>query len=88
MSLPVEAKNIAVGDWSSNYGTVVGIIVHKKNKDEIIGYDFEFFNGSKLTNVAPDYQLNIVQDGSDIVHNGMPDPSQIRPGLEADHAHD
>ncbi len=88
MSMPVEAKEVAVGDWSPNYGTVTEIVEHKNTAGEILSYSFKFFNGSILTNVKPDYQLVIDQDGANIVHNGMPDPSQIRPGLKADHAKD
>lgn len=88
MPMPIEAKEITVGDWSPNYGTVTVIRENKNFAGDILGYDITFFNGQKLTNVAPDYQLVIVQGGSDLIHEGMPDKSQIRPGLKADHAKD
>jgi hypothetical protein len=88
MAMPVEAREIAVGDWSPNYGTVTEIKENKNITGDILGYNFTFFNGQKLTNVAPDLQISIEQGGADIIHDGMPDKSQIRPGLAADHAKD
>lgn len=88
MSMPIEAREIAVGDWSPNYGTVTEIKENKNAAGDILGYNFTFFNGQKLTNVDPALQMNIEQDGSDFIHNGMPDKSQIRPGLATDHAED
>lgn len=88
MAMPIEAREVAVGDWSPNYGTVTEVKENKNSGGEILSYNFKFFNGGTLTNVKPDFQLVIEQSGADIVHNGMPDQPQIRPGLKADHAKD
>ena len=88
MPMPVEASDVAVGDWSPNYGTVIEVTENKNLGGDILSYNFKFFNDYELTNVAPDFVFVIEQGGADIVHNGMPDSSQIRPGLKADHAKD
>lgn len=85
MPMPIEAKDIAVGDWSPNYGTVTVVKEHKDRDGNILGYSFDFFNGSKLTNVKPEFQIDIEQDGARIIHEGMPNAAAIRPGLGADH---
>lgn len=87
MPMPIEAKEIAVGDWSPNYGTVVAIKENKNLLNQIVGYNIKFFRDDyEMTNVKPEAILMILQGGSDIVHNGMPDKTQIRPGLKGDHA--
>lgn len=88
MTMPIEASEVAVGDWSPTYGSITAIKENKNAAGDILGYNLTFFNGHTLTNVAPTYQLVIEQDGADFIHNGMPDKSQIRPGLAADHAKD
>ena len=86
MAMPMDAKDVAVGDWSPNYGTVVEVKA-TVYQGKVTSIFFQFFNGATLT-VAPDYQIVIEQDGANIIHNGMPDASEIRPGLKADHAKD
>lgn len=86
MPMPVEGKEVAIGDWSPNYGTVTKITPHDY-KGQVENITIEFFNGNSIM-VKPDQQIVIEQGGAGIVHNGMPDPSQIRPGLKADHAKD
>ena len=88
MPMPVEASDVAVGDWSPNYGTVTEIKENKNTGGDILSYNFKFFNGYELSNVDPEFVFIIEQGGAEIVHNGMPDPSQIRPGLAADHGKD
>lgn len=84
MPMPIEAKEVAVGDWSPNYGTVMKVSPHEV-RGEVANITLEFFNGHSIM-VKPDEQIEIEQGGADIIHNGMPDKSQIRPGLGADHA--
>ena len=86
MSMPVEAKDIAVGDWSPAYGTVTKVTPHE-NQGKVTTITIEFFDGKSIM-CKPDQQEEIVQDGSQLIHNGMPDPSEIRPGLKEDHAKD
>ena len=88
MSMPIEAKEVAVGDWSPNYGSVVEVKENKNSSGEILSYSFKFFNGYEITNVKPDYQMVIEQGGSAIVHTDPLNKNQIRPGLDADHAKD
>lgn len=88
MSIPIEAREVAVGDWSPSYGTVTEVKEITNKAGVVVGYNFTFFNGNKLTNVDPTLQLEILTGGSDIIHNGMPSSSQIRPGLKEDHASD
>lgn len=86
MPMPIEAKEVAVGDWSPNYGTVTKVTPHEY-RGAISTITIEFFNGKSIM-AKPDEQIFLVQNGSDIIHDGMPDKSQIRPGLAADHAND
>lgn len=85
MAMPVSVQDVAVGDWSPNYGTVVEVKENKNAAKVITSYTVKFFSDYSMANLLPDYQLDIVQSGADIMHNGMPDKSQIRPGLAADH---
>jgi len=84
MAMPIEASEVAVGDWSPNYGTVMKVSPREVN-GKVSTIAIEFFSGYSIM-VKPDEQLEILQGGADVIHNGMPDKSQIRPGLAADHA--
>jgi hypothetical protein len=86
MPMPIEAKEVAVGDWSPNYGTVSHVSPHLY-RGNITTITIEFFNGKSIQ-VKPEEQLDILQAGSDIIHNGMPQKSGIRPGLGSDHEND
>lgn len=89
MPLVIEAKDIAVGDYSPTYGTVMAIKENKNRSGDVLTYDFTFFsNDYVMSGVSPDLMLPMIQGGADIMHNGLPNKSQIRPGLKADHASD
>lgn len=82
MSLPVEAKNIGVGDYSTTKGTVTLVVEHKVPKTgELESLDIHWKNGETDLGVSPDAPYNVVQGwGSHY--------SSVRSGLAADHADD
>lgn len=90
MTVLIPASEVAVGDYSPVFGTVTKVTEHRDKKtNELQTIDFTFFNTSyEITGALPDYMMEILQGGAEIIHDGMPDKSQIRPGLAADHAQD
>lgn len=84
MSVPVEASDIAKGDFSPVYGTVTKVVEHRdRQTNEVITLDIYFFNGDVQMGVDPASQFDLIQGWN----GGNPEGS-IRSGLATDHAND
>lgn len=83
--LPIEAQDLAVGDYDPMYGTIKKIESTINPKTKVVeSVDLYFWNGKALTGVEPDRLFYAVQGG--LTDHG-PEGS-IREGLAADHANE
>lgn len=85
MTVPMPASEIAVGDYSPNYGTVKAIVEHRDRKtNELKTLDIDWFNGEKHTAVEADRVYDII--GGGLTDHGP--IGTVRPDLKSDHAKD
>lgn len=60
--LTVEAKDIAVGDYSPDYGTVKEVVETKGKDQEVTSIKLIFINGKTMI-MKPDDELTMTQGG-------------------------
>ena len=81
MAVTIQAREIAAGDYSLDYGTVEKITEHRDRKtSDLISVDLFFWNGQMQVRVDPNSEFSIIQGG---LTDRTPNQS-VRPGLGTD----
>jgi hypothetical protein len=80
MPLPIEASEIAEGDWTEVAGTVRTVKENRDKAGNLQSLDFTFWNGKVEYGVDPNAIFIVEQGGL----NDRPPSSTIRPGLISD----
>lgn len=85
MALPVEAKDIAAGDWTESWGTIRTVVENRDKKtNELQSLNFTFWNGREEIGIDPCAIFMVVQGGL----NDRQPTSTIREGFADDHQRD